>query len=341
MADAAALVKQGAQKTQGSAVQNLTTAPPPDTFAGQKAAKIIDALSSYAGIIDNALPRGVGIKSERLIQIAGTIIAGNEKLQECDPRSIVTAVVQTAIVGLNPLPQLAECFFVPYNMKTRRGNKDVWVKTCQFQIGYKGYINIYHRNPMVKLCRARVVCEGDEFEYRYGLSEDVLHRPRAYPMPDGRNVTHAYAVAEYVNGGKVFAVLTKAEIDSLKDRGKREVADRDSMSWTKDYAAMAMTKALKQLKRFIPTSETTSDVLSVDDAVVDPESLDSRDGRSLIKAPDYEIDLGSIETAEPEPTGDSTADAIEQPNGNAPASDLDYITGSGMFPAIKQPLSTE
>jgi recombination protein RecT len=240
-----------ANAAQSAVTGALTKAGDDKTFRGKKSTDISEALSVYKAQIAQALPRAnPDLTATRIIQIASTIVARDPKLLACDKGSIVAAVMQASILGLNPTPSLAECYFIPYG------------GVCTFQIGYRGFVTQYHRCKLVKEVYAYPVLDTDVFSYKLGLEPSVTHEPGPdSAAANGSNLTHVYAVAHYHNGGKAFVVLTKADVERLRRRGG------NGPSWTTDYAAMAMAKALKQLKRYIP-ADGALDVLESDEKVL-------------------------------------------------------------------------
>ncbi len=244
------------------------------TFRNANTENIVGTLLRYEEQISNALPKAAGdLNARRIIQIAATIIARDEKLRACDAGSVIAAVMQLAILGLNPTPQLAEGYLIPYG------------KDCTIQIGYRGWIAQYHRSRIVKNVTAGVVRSGDTFEYELGLEPRLRHVPIT-DIADGggSNVTHVYAVVHLVNGGSSFVVLTKKQIDQLKARGAAGPA------WKRDYESMAMAKALKQLRRFIPSDSSIDAAYASDEHVFTADAL-SDDGNG--------VRLENLRSAEP------------------------------------------
>lgn len=259
-----------------------------------KSSDIVAILSQFEGQIAQALPKAAqDLSAQRIIQIAATIIGGNDKLKECSPSSVVGAVMQAAILGLNPMPSMAECYFVPFQMSDKVNGK--WVKRaapdCQMQIGYKGFVNIYHRGRIIGSVTCGAVAQGDEFSYKLGTGQFLNHVPLEDVAPNGSNLTHSWALARYNNGHEVFVVLTKKRIEELRKRSPMAQFAPEKLSggWEKDYAAMAMAKVLKQLKRTIPTDSSIDAALATDERVVRVE-----DFRPTMRG---ELDLAKIETA--------------------------------------------
>jgi recombination protein RecT len=272
-------------------------------FAGAKSEDIVTVLSRFETQIAQALPKAAkDLSAQRIIQIAATIISGNEKLKECDMGSVIGAVMQAAILGLNPMPTLAEVYFVPFHQSVKVNGK--WQKKdkpdCQMQIGYKGFVNIYHRGRFIGSVTCGAVAKGDDFDYALGTSQFLRHIPTHDVEPNGSNLRHAWALARYNNGHEVFVVLTKAQIERLRRRSPMAQYDPEKLSggWEKDYAAMAMAKALKQLKRTIPTDASIDAAFATDEAVLRPDTF--RNDQS------GEIDFSKLERA------DDTLAAIEE-----------------------------
>lgn len=280
-------------------VQNAVNGGERSTMEGSNSAYITNVLSKYEAQIAQALPRTAqDLTSTRIIQIAATIVSRNEDLKKCDIRTVVAAVMQAAIMGLNPLPQMAECYLIPYK------------KECQFQIGYRGWLNIYHRNPLVQDVEARAVKEGDDFSFEYGGNKFLRHIPKAAA---DASVTHAYCIVRYVTGGWAFVVLNRSEIDALRRRG--EYGGKEGFAWRNDFAAMAVAKAMKQVRHQVPSDGASiEEAAYADGHVLHPENFrPAGGGVDLAALPIEEVELHvQVDNDRDNKTADSVADAIER-----------------------------
>lgn len=255
-AEAKAILGQKTQEQAGAAATR--------NFLGMTS----ETLAGFEQAIARALPKtAADLNAQRIIQIATTLIQSNADLRSCTVKSVLGSVMQAAILGFTPLPQLAECYLIP-----RREGRGSNTMVCTFQIGYKGWLNLYYRCRMVKMVRARVVCESDEFDYEFGLDERLRHKVNAVPMADGSNVTHAYAIVDLVTGGRSFVVMSKTEIDALKMRGAGS-SGKAGPAWRSDYASMALAKALKALKRYIPSDGSIAAAMATDEQALDPDKF--------------------------------------------------------------------
>lgn len=277
----------------------------------RNSAELSGVLSRYEDQIAQALPvSNNDLNAKRIIQITATVITQNPKLRVCDTGSVIAAVMQAAILGLNPLPSLAECYFIPYG------------KDCTFQVGYKGWVNLYYRSKLVQEIYAHVVRKGDEFEYELGLEKKLRHVVKS---DTGDDVTHVYAVVKFKGGGHGFVVLTRKEIDKLKARGAGGPA------WKTDFEPMCQAKALKQLKRFIPSDGSIDAALASDERIIPLEAFNSdRTGLNLAALPDP-TGSNQIEMKQPNFLGagdeqESEEETVDESTGEVQRSLLDSET---------------
>ena len=113
--------------------------------------------------IKKALPSV--ITPERFTRMVFTALSSTPKLQQCTPQSFLGAMMQAAQLGLEPNTPVGQAYLIPY------GN------VCQFQLGYKGLLDLAYRSGEIKDIQAHEVHENDEFEYELGLEPKLKHIP--------------------------------------------------------------------------------------------------------------------------------------------------------------------
>ena len=109
--------------------------------------------------IKRALPSV--LTPERFTRMALSAINNTPKLAECSPMSFIAALMNAAQLGLEPNTPLGQAYLIPYKNK---GNLE-----CQFQIGYRGMIDLAYRNERMQSIEAHTVYENDDFSYSFGL----------------------------------------------------------------------------------------------------------------------------------------------------------------------------
>jgi recombination protein RecT len=210
----------------------------------------------------SVLPKG--LDSERFTNLAVRAVQATPDLIECfatgdGELSFMLAALQAAAVGLEPNTPLQHCYILP------RRNKGTM--TAQFSMDYRGFMELARRSGQVKTIFAEVVYAGDHFTYERGLEGDLLeHRP--CPSDQRGELTHAYAVVRYKDGGYSLVVLDRAEIEG-KHRARSDSwkGSRPEFSpWTTDPEAMWRKTAIRQLAKWMPLSADAAVALDSDDA---------------------------------------------------------------------------
>lgn len=204
-------------------------------------------LTLMADEIKKALPENV--KSERFQRIALTAFNGNAKLQQCDPITFLAAMMQSAQLGLEPNTPLGQAYLIPY------GN------TVQFQIGYKGLLELAYRTREYKNIYAHEVYENDEFEVEYGLNPVLRHKPA---FTNRGKIIGYYAVFKLINGGESFAYMTREEVEAHARKFSKTF---NNGPWKSDFDSMAKKTVLKQLLKYAPLSTELQEVTSIDERV--------------------------------------------------------------------------
>lgn len=218
------------------ALQQKTNAAP----ASQNSKSIKDLIVLMKPQIEKALPSV--ITPERFSRMMLTAISNNKSLQECTAESFLGAMMNAAQLGLEPNTPLGQAYLIPYK-NTKRN-----IMECQFQIGYKGLIDLSHRSGEFASIYAHAVHENDEFSFSLGLDATLVHKPK---LNDRGKVIAYYAVYKLVNGGYAFEIMSKEDA--------REHAYRYSQSykknfgpWVDNFDEMAKKTVLKKLLKYAP-----------------------------------------------------------------------------------------
>ena len=154
-----------------TAKNSLTTNKGTTAVAEKKNKTIFDVIQSGAKQFATALPKH--INSERFVRIAITTIRQNPKLAKCSQESLLGALMVSAQLGLEP-GTLGQCYLIPFE------NKKAGTVECQFQIGYKGLIELLRRSGQLSDIYSYTVYENDDFNIEYGLSRTLTHKPKFY-----------------------------------------------------------------------------------------------------------------------------------------------------------------
>lgn len=231
--------------------------------------------------IEKALPSV--ITPERFTRIALTAYSRNEKLQECTAESFLGSMMQAAQLGVEPNTPLGQAYLIPYR---NRGVMEV-----QFQLGYRGMIDLAYRSGEVQNIQAHEVYENDTFEYELGLEPKLRHIPA---LKDRGEVILYYAVFKLTNGGVGFEVMSKEDVEAF---AKKKSKTYGTGPWQSDFDAMAKKTLVKRLLKFAPLK---SDFVR---AVTADETIKTEIGENMADLPDETVTIDA-ETTKPEENAD-------------------------------------
>lgn len=195
---------------------------------------------AYQRLINNTLrdPK----RANRFVSSISSAVATNPALQECDAGTILSSALLGESLNLSPSPQLGQYYLVPFN--DNKNNR----KVAQFQLGYKGYIQLAIRSGQYKKLNVLPIKKGElvyfdalNEEIEVNLIDDELERENAETIG-------YYAMFEYVNGFKkaIYWSRKKMESHALK-HSKGYAAQKGYTFWEKDFDGMAMKTMLRQL----------------------------------------------------------------------------------------------
>ena len=211
---------------------NAIAAAAKNTVGKKKSNTIRDYVKAYEGEIARALPSV--ITPERFARMVLTAITQTPKLAECTPQSFVGAMLTAAQLGLEPNTPLGQAYLIPYGGK------------CQFQLGYKGLIDLAHRSGEIQSIEARVVHENDVFEYELGLEPKLVHKPAAENR--GKAIWY-YAIYHLKNGGYAFEVMSREDVEQHARKYSKSFGNGP---WQTEFDEMAKKTVLKKLLKYAP-----------------------------------------------------------------------------------------
>lgn len=195
-------------------------------------------IKSMEGEIKKALPSV--ITPERFTRIVLSAISVNPKLGSCTPQSFLGAMMTSAQLGLEVNTPLGQAYVLPYSNKG--------VLEAQFQLGYKGLIDLAYRSGEVEVIQAHVVYENDEFTCEYGLDPKLTHKPADR---DRGNPVKVYAVFKTKSGGFGFEVMSMDDVRRHAEKYSKAYGSGFS-PWKTSFEEMAKKTVLKRVLKYAP-----------------------------------------------------------------------------------------
>ena len=261
----------------------------------------------YKKLINNTL--GDPKRSAKFIAAISSAVATNPGVQECDAGSILSGALLGEALNLSPSPQLGQYYLVPfdqkkYNEKTKK--YEVISKKAQFQLGYKGYIQLAIRSGQYKDIDVIEVREGEYLgrnkitgKHQFEFIEDEVER-------ENKPIIGYMAYFEYLNGFYKNLYWSKEKMQKhaleYSQAYASDVKKGTNYSfWSKDFDGMAFKTMLRQLiSKWGIMSIDMQEALTKDMSVIKEDgTCDYVDNQPIVSVPTEEkINTEVAETTE-------------------------------------------
>lgn len=196
------------------------------------------------------------------------LVSNNANLQECVPMSLIYAALKATALNLPLDPNLGFAYIIPYK------NNKKGVTEAQFQIGYKGLIQLAIRSGQYLILNVTNVRHG-EFKGQNLLTGEI--DMEMVPYRDSQPVIGYAAFFKLTNG---FTKVLYMTVDKVKEHALRYSQTysskndyiRQSSKWTTDFDEMARKTVLKLLlSKFGPLSVEMQNAIQNDQSVIDDQ----------------------------------------------------------------------
>lgn len=225
---------------------------------------------------------------ERFTRITLSALSSNQKLQECTPTSFLGAMMTAAQLGLEPNTPLGQAYLIPYWNNKKKCNE------CQFQLGYKGLIDLGYRSGDIAIIMAQVVYEKDEFYYSFGLDPLLKHVPA---MKDRGTPAFVYGLFKTKNGGYGYDVMS---IEDVRNHAQKYSKSYNNGPWQTNFEEMAKKTVLKRVLKYAPLKSEFLRALAQDEAIKNEISPDMYEIPGTYPEETIEVDPNTGEVVAPE-----------------------------------------
>lgn len=199
---------------------------------------------AYKNLINNTLRDPA--RANKFVASISSAVATNPALQECEAGTILSAALLGESLNLSPSPQLGQYYLVPFNDNR---NKRV---VAQFQLGYKGYIQLAIRSGYYKKLNVLAIKEGELINYNPLDEEIKVNLIEDDEVRENTPTIGYYAMFEYSNGFTKTLYWSKKKMQEHAKKysqGYRRDLEKGSefTFWSKDFDGMAYKTMLRQL----------------------------------------------------------------------------------------------
>ncbi|MEA4920644.1 MAG: recombinase RecT [Clostridiaceae bacterium] len=256
--------------------------------ANNKGPTMQQYIKQMEGEIRKALPSV--ITPERFTRIVLSALSTNAQLAQTTPPSFLGAMMTAAQLGVEPNTPLGQAYLIPY--------RNHGVLECQFQLGYKGLIDLAYRSGEVSVIQAQVVYDNDEFTYSFGLDPQLKHVPA---KSDRGEPIFVYAMFRKKDSGYGFEVMS---MDDVRRHAKRYSKAYNNGPWQTNFEEMAKKTVLKKVLKYAPLKSDFVRGLAQD------ETIKTEISEDMYSVPDVIVDDGEYEdvTDQAQPVDPETED---------------------------------
>lgn len=256
----------------------------PATRMPQSIGQMIEAqISAIAMVVSGSTPNERRKRAEKFARICLTAVRNTPHLNECSMPSLAAAMMTSAQLDLEPNTPQGLAYLIPY--KGKRGYE------AQFQVGYKGLLQLAYRSGMVQSINADVVyraeIEAGLFSYTKGACPNIVHETDLLGDYRKGEIVAAYAACTLKGGQTIMRVIDRQDVErAQKTSASFQAANRfgkPGMSpWHTSPDAMWMKTAIKRLAAWMPQVEILSMALE-EDSKADRDTIEAS-GKSEAEA---------------------------------------------------------
>jgi len=205
----------------------------------------------------------LGKKAQGFITSVLQIVASNKLLAQADANSVYHAAAVAATLDLPLNNSLGFAYIVPYNQKQSDGS---FIQVAQFQLGYKGFIQLAQRSGQFKTLSCAPIFEGQLIECN-PLTGFIFD----FTQKKSEIIVGYAAYFQLINGFEKTLYMT---VDELKKHGTRfsQTYKKGFGLWKDDFESMAQKTVIKLLlSKFAPLSIEMQKAVTIDQSVVNNE----------------------------------------------------------------------
>lgn len=213
--------------------------------------------------VRNKFQEMLGKRAPSFITSVLQIVASNNLLAKADPHSVYHSAAVAATLDLPLNNNLGFAYIIPYNQKQP---DNTWKTVAQFQMGYKGFIQLAQRTGQFKSLGATRVFDGQL------IKNDPLLGPTFDWEKKKSDLIIGYAAAfSLVNGFEKVSYWSQSDLEKHGLKYSQTFKKGYGL-WKDDFDAMAIKTVIKLLlSKYAPLSIDMQRAVVVDQAVINNE----------------------------------------------------------------------
>jgi len=251
-------------------------------------------------------------RAPQFVTSLSSVLNSSPKLAMCKPETVLNAALKAAALNLPIENNLGFAYIIPYDNKHSR------TMEAQFQLGYKGYIQLAQRSSQYRTIGTAIVYDGQL------TNEDPL-RGNSYNWKAKKSDTVIGYVCLFalINGFEKSLYMSRAEMEAHARRYSKAYAydikvKKKTSLWSTDFDMMALKTTIRLLvPKYGPMSVEMQEAVRVDQAIIrDDETVYvDNDELSLADVGANEDKKKAIVAAHAKEAKDGNADSPQRDNG--------------------------
>lgn len=227
------------------------------------------------------------LDADRMTRLCINAVRRTAKLGECNPQSVLGAIMTSTALGLEPNGVLGHAYLIPYEKRGKLANGQWGVVDveCQFIIGYKGYVGLAKRNPALIKMYASVIHANDLFEHMEGSESFLKFAPTLkergdaigafcftkergeYGDIDAATVLPMGEIEKIRSCSETYNFLKKS-VDNADNDFKRNKAQQklDDTPWVKWFGEMAAKSAIRRHVKQLDLTHGLAAAVAIDES---------------------------------------------------------------------------
>ena len=208
----------------------------------------------------NYLAQTLGEKKAEFVANVTTLVSNNKNLQNCDAHSVIFSALKATALDLPLDSNLGFAYVVPYNdFKEKK-------QFAQFQLGYKGFIQLAMRSGQFKTINVRDVREGEI------AGEDFISGEMQFKAVDNREEKQIIGYVAFFHLTNGFEKMEYWSIEKLQKHAQKYSKSYKTGVWATNFDAMARKTVIKLLlSKYAPMSVQMQNAHKADQAVITEE----------------------------------------------------------------------
>lgn len=187
----------------------------------------------------------------------------NTSLHQCEPNSIITSALRSATLDLPIDPNLGFAHLVPYRTKV---GKD-WIKKAQFQIGWKGFVQLAIRTQLFKTINVTEVFEG-EIQYHNRFTGEMHFDAKGKKSEE---IIGYVSYFKLLNGFEKFLYMTTDELEKHAKKYSQSYKQGYG-NWVDDKDGMSKKTVVKlNLSKYAPLTTKMKEAIKSDQSIIEED----------------------------------------------------------------------